>query len=89
VISIEKDRTPLHLVAPEEEFDEDAFDQEFEDEDDDEIHGPPGEEPFDEDPPLGDLDEALPVNEEIPGAGSADDEELDEEEGEQTGRFKV
>ena len=93
-----------YLVAEEEEFDEDAFDEEF---DEEELGELPAGETFDDDPPLGDLEEALPVSEEIPGADAADeehadrdepealdeldhgDQEEDEEEGEQTGRFQV
>ena len=107
-MSTEYPVVPVHLVAEEEEFDEDAFDEEF---DEEELGDLPAGETFDDDPPLGDLEEALPVNEEIPGDDAADDErggyadqdgpadleapddagdqEDDEEEGEQTGRFQV
>ena len=94
-MSTEYPVVPVRLVAEEEEFDEDAFDEEF---DEEELGDLPAGESFEDDPPLGDLDEALPVNEEIPGADAADDEQSDqeppeldddEEEGEQTGRFQV
>ena len=86
VISTEKAVAPVHFVAEEDEFDEEAFDEEFEEE---ELGEAPAEENFDELPPLLDPDAALPVNEEIPGAPAADEEDNDEDEGETTGRFQV
>jgi hypothetical protein len=99
-MSTEYPVVPAHLVAEEEEFDEDAFDEEF---DEEELGDLPAGETFDDDPPLGDPEEELPVSEEIPGAEAAEDEQSDqeppdldgddedeeEEEGEQTGRFQV
>ncbi len=77
---------PARLVAEEDEFDEQAFDEEF---DDEELGEAPAEENFDDEAPLADPDAALPISEEIPGAPAADEEDNDEDEGETTGRFQV
>jgi hypothetical protein len=87
VISTEKAVAPARFVAEEDDFDEEAFDEEF---DEEELGEAPAEENFDEEePPLVDPDGALPISEEIPGAPAADEEDNDEEDGETTGRFQV
>lgn len=87
-ISADSETLRARLVASEEEFDEDAFDEEFDDDDDGDL---PADESFEDDPPLLDPEGALPDDElaELAELGRTGDEDDDEDDGEQTGRFQL